>query len=208
MFVTLSFSNTSRARSWRFARAISKASTPDGPHALDLGRRRGLDRRERRPFQRGERQRVEKRLLGREERAGDGRGEPALDERRVKPRLPLRRRATEARPQIDALGAGQHRIEDEHREEVGVGGRRRVKDHLHVARRALALDEDPPLAELRGLHDANTLGLGPRRYAAEMRAQHAAARRPHRRRPRRRASRCSGCRSGDSGRTGRRASST
>ncbi len=43
-----------------------------------------------------------------------------------------------------------------------------MKDHFQIARRALAFEEDPPLAKLRGLFDSNALGLRARRDAAEM----------------------------------------
>ena len=76
---------------------------------------------ERRPVGRGRRHRVEKRLLGRQQRAGHRRGEPALDQRAIQPRAALRRRHPEARPQVHALGAGQHRVEHQQREERRIG---------------------------------------------------------------------------------------
>ena len=51
---------------------------------------------------------------------------PRVDERLIQPRAALRRRRAEARPEVHALRAGQHGVEHEQREEVGVGRRRRV----------------------------------------------------------------------------------
>ena len=195
MFVTLSFSNTSRARSCRFARATSASvDARSCARARSLRRAAASSAAERHAVDRGERQGVEKRLARRQQRAGHHRREPALDQRRVEPRLPLRRRAAETRPEVHALGAGQHRVEHQHREEVGVGRRRRVPRDLQVRRSSLrARCSDAPLADLRRLGGARA---APAAASAAMRAEvlfrARAAPRRHRRRRRRPAWRCSG----------------
>ena len=62
----------------------------------------------------------------RQERAGDGRGKSALDQRGIEPRLALRRRPAEARPEIGPLRACQRRVEHQHRKKIRVLGGRRM----------------------------------------------------------------------------------
>ena len=122
MFVTLSLSNTSRARSCAFAFASSASVMPSRAHAVELLEQRRFDaRRAACPRSPSTDTRVEKRLLGRQQRAGHRRRQAALDERAIEPRAALRRRHAEARPEVQSLRAGQHGVEHQQREEVAVG---------------------------------------------------------------------------------------
>ena len=151
MLVMLSFSKTSRARSWSRRLLHLGLGHASSPHAVDLGERRLLESIERRPVGRRERNRVEERLLCRHDAARHRRRETRVDERAIQARASLRRRRAEARPQVQPLRAGQHGVEHEHREEVGVCRCRRVVADLEIGRRAFARDRHAPLAELLGL---------------------------------------------------------
>src|SRR5262249_31684981 len=89
--------------------------------------------------------------------------------RGVQPRAPLRRRAAEARPEIQALRARQRGVEDEHRKKIGVQRRRRMPRKLEVRRGPFPLDENPALSALSWLRRATPLGRLRRRNPAEMR---------------------------------------
>ena len=164
---------------------------------------------ERRAVGRRRRDGVEKRLLGRQQRAGHRRCEAALDERAIQPRAALRRRHAKAGPQVDALGAGQHRVEHQQREETADRStRRRVIADLQIGGRAFLANRR------RGARrSVPARWCGPRSGVApaECRrndARPGAAPRRCRRRRRSPAWRCSGCSSGGSSRTDRRASSS
>ena len=80
----------------------------------------------------------------------------------------LWRRAAETRPEVHALCAGQHRVENQHREEVRLGGRRRVKHRLHISRRPFPLDDDAPLPKLGRLVGPDPIRLRPVRNRGKM----------------------------------------
>ena len=76
------------------------------------------------------------------------RREPAIHQRTIQPRAPLRRRRAESSPRVDALRAGEHGVEHEHREEIGIGDRGRAISELQVRRGPLARERQPSLAQL------------------------------------------------------------
>ena len=165
MFVTLSVSNTSRARSCRLARATSSSVSPSLRTPIDARERGRLERRERDAFHRGQRHAVEKRL------APSPASDPPTDDARprstsagVEPRLALRRNAAKARPEIHALGAGQRRVEHEHREEI----RRRSPPA-----RATRASDTPSCPRARGATRRSPICAG----SAERRARRRRARR-------------------------------
>ena len=100
ILVTLSFSNTRRARSWFFAFCSSLGGDAVSRNVVECATAADLESAERRAVRRRDRDRVQKRLLGRQQRAAHGRCQPRVDQRAVQPRAALRRRRPEARPEV------------------------------------------------------------------------------------------------------------
>ena len=182
---------------------------PFAPHAIELLEQHVSTSASGVPSVAVDRHRVEKRLLGRQQRAADRRGQTALDQRPIEARAALRRQAAEARPEVQPLRAGQHRVEHQQREEIR--DRRRPARERRPSGRPSCLpceSRDGARRSARARPCARRDGAGPGGMRAEMTLDPAQRLVGRPRRRRRRASRCWGRSSGGSSRTDRRGSSS
>jgi hypothetical protein len=125
-----------------------------GPHVLERINGSSLHGVERHAITRRDRDGIQERVLGRDEHTEDGGRQPAFDKCPVETRVPLRR-VPVRRPEVDTLRPREHRIEHQHREEIGVGRLGRVIGQFQIGGRPLFLDGDAPLAELCRFDGAN-----------------------------------------------------